>query len=870
MTKPDSKLKQHTPMMQQYLGIKGQHPDMLVFYRMGDFYELFFDDAVQASKLLGITLTNRGTSSGEPIKMAGVPFHAIEQYLTKLVKLGLSVVMVDQVGEVTGKAPVERKVTRIITPGTLTDSNLLDEKCDNLLSCIYKHKNIYGIATISLASGKFFIMETPDKDLINQLERIAPSELVINEKLTLTPQDLNLKTVRSFKKVAPWHFDYEKCYKQLCKHFNTLDLTGFGINNDQMAGIVAAGVLLDYVKQTQLSQLPHITTIETTQQSNHLVLDAISRRNLEINYTISGEPSPTILSMLDHCATAMGSRKLRTWLNNPLKNHAEINQRLDSVAILHKHHEAVYNVLKNFCDIERISARIALRSARPRDLSALRETLTMLPKFEFLADINEQSLVAILSDIIKRFPQEIAACLATAIKPEPSNMVRDGNVINDGYNEELDYLRNISCNAKEFLVKLEQQERSNTQIPNLKVEFNKVHGYYIEVSNSHLSKIPTNYRRTQTLKNAERFTTPELKKFEEETLSAEDKALSLEKRLYEEVLDILSKYLDQFKQLAYACASLDVLSNFAAIALKYNYARPQLVNHNILKIDSGRHPVVELQTKQFIANSVDLNEQNKFLLITGPNMGGKSTYMRQTAIIVLLAYCGAFVPANSALIGPIDRIFTRIGASDDLASGKSTFMVEMSETANILNNATSNSLVLLDEIGRGTSTFDGLAIASAISQYILDKIKCYTLFATHYFELTNLIKAYSLAQNIHLSATEYDDQIIFLHHVYPGAAEKSYGIQVASLAGVPKNVINLAKKHLAELESRIDNKQPDLFSLPYIEEPTATEEIAKVIIDPLQDSIIAQLHSINPDELNAKDALDLLYQLKSKLEAKTD
>lgn len=870
---------QHTPMIAQYLAIKNNYPDMLLFYRMGDFYELFFNDAIEASKLLGITLTQRGNSNGEPIKMAGVPFHSLEQYLTKLVKLGKSIVIVDQVGEVTGKGPVERKVTKIITPGTLTDAMLLDDKRDNLLCAIYTHKKNYAIATLALSAGKFYISEINEPELINQLERINPSEIVVPD--SIFSQIRSLRPNTAIKPMPDWHFDFNSNQKKLCDHFAVNDLDGFGISNYKL-GIIAAGVLLDYAHQTQYSSLPHITAILYDKPTDYLALDAISRRNLEINQTIGGERAPTLFSLLDECSTSMGSRLLYNWLNNPLKNHTEINLRLNAVETCKNMYNELHNVLKQICDIERITSRIALTSARPRDLSALRDSLAILPELDLLAQHSEDSLLQTLYEIIKNTSGSIYQQLKSAILELPNNLIREGGVINAGYNSELDRLRNIRENGSQYILEMEARERELTQINTLKIEYNRVHGYYIEISNAHAAKVPASYRRTQTLKNAERYTTPELKTFEQEVLSAQDLALSLEKKLYEEILDFLCQYIKQLHALAYAIATLDVLNNFCRISLKLNFKRPTLVAGNVLKIVNGRHPVVEAQVEQFIANNIVLSDYKKFLLITGPNMGGKSTYMRQTALITLLAHCGSFIPADSAEIGIIDRIFTRIGASDDLSGGKSTFMVEMSETANILNNATSYSLILMDEIGRGTSTFDGLALAHAIARHLIEKVNCYTLFATHYFELTDLEQHYAIVKNAHLSAIEHQDKIVFLHHVMDGAAEKSYGIQVASLAGVPKTVINVAKKYLQQLENKQTAQIPiDLFNVPddkqtleqlsgEIQSATLEEELFSLTapsnaLNENEFNIIQQLKQINPDNLTARDALDTLYNLTGLL-----
>ena len=854
ITKPE-----HTPMMQQYLGIKANHPDMLVFYRMGDFYELFFGDAEIAAKLLGITLTTRGNSAGNPIKMAGVPFHAVEQYLLKLVKIGQSIVIVDQVGEVTGKGPVERKVTKILTPGTITDALLLDEKTENLLSCIYLSKNNYGIATLSLSAGKFYIEQITSSDLLNTLERISPTELVIPESIIQNIRHIYDKS--SIKAIPDWHFDYVTQHKNLCEHFEVKDLDGFGVSNFKL-GVVASGVLLNYAKQMTYGELPHINNIISENNSDYLILDAVSRRNLEINYTINGERSPTLLSILDKCATSMGSRLLYKWLNNPLRNHEAINKRLDSVTELSTSNNNVYGILKSINDIERITSRIALGSARPRDLCGLRDTLKILPELTF-PNTNNITLSNI-DNTIKTFPSDVLAKLTQAIKPEPNNLIRDGGVINDGYNEQLDYLHNIRTNGHQYLLNLEEQERTNSGINTLKVEFNRVHGYYIEISKINGDKVPDNYIRTQTLKNAERYTTNELKEFEEKVLSAEDKALLLEKQLYSEILIYLSSFIESLQQLAGTIATLDVLDNFARIATELDFKRPTMVLENQIKIKNGCHPVVALEVEQFIANDIELNDSNKFLLITGPNMGGKSTYMRQTAIIVLMAHIGSFVPATSAYIGPLDRIFTRIGASDDLSRGHSTFMVEMSETANILNNATSRSLVLMDEVGRGTSTFDGLALANAIARQLIERIQAYTMFATHYFELTELSKNYSIIRNVHLNAIEDKDTIVFLHNVHEGPAAKSYGIQVARLAGVPKNVISVAQKNLAQLEQN-HSHQLDLFSIPIENDDAIATNILPQITENEADAL-EQLKTLNPDNLTAREALEIIYKLHRSLQ----
>lgn len=850
----------HTPMMQQYLKIKESYPDMLVFYRMGDFYELFFDDAVIASKILSITLTARGNSAGNPIKMAGVPYHAFDQYLNKLVKLGHSVVVVDQVGPVTGKVPVERKVTRIVTPGTLTDSNLLDDKSDNIVAAVVDGKNMFGIAYLSISSGKFHINEYPKSELKNQLTRLDIAELLVPESMY---NDISYTYKSSFAitSIPDWNFEFDNSNKKLCQHFGVLDLNGFGISEYRL-GIPAASVLINYAKQTQCNDLPHINNITPENTCDFLVIDSITRTNLEINQTISGKKSPTLFSLLDECSTLMGSRMLRYWLNNPLRDVTIINSRLNAVESLLDKSKSIREVLKSCADIERITSRIAIRTAKPRDFSALLATLRILPEVENLIFASKNNLIQDIFQIIKTFPKSIKNKIADAILPEPSVNIREGGVINDGYDVELDRLRNINRKGSSYLLELEQQERDKTGIVNLKIEYNRVHGHFIEISRSNLDKVPNSYIRLGSLKNAERFTIHELKLFTEEVLSANDKAIALEKKIFEEIFDFFSIYIEELQKLSNKIAALDVLTNFAYLAQNHNYTKPTLVNYPALEIIDGRHPVIEKNVDHFIANSINLNK-DKFILITGPNMGGKSTYMRQTAVITLLSYIGSFVPANFATIGPIDRIFTRIGASDDLFLGKSTFMVEMSETANILNNATCQSLVLLDEIGRGTSTFDGLALANSISKYLIEKIGAFTLFATHYFELTQLASSYANVRNVHLSAVEHQDKIIFLHHVNDGALDKSYGIQVAALAGIPRKVITLAKKHLVLLENKQKDKL-DLFSDAFEDDAITSNNIATTM-NPNYDEIIIELKNLDPNSLSARDALDLIYKLHEKV-----
>ncbi|MGL6070384.1 DNA mismatch repair protein MutS [Craterilacuibacter sp.] len=842
----------HTPMMQQYLSLKRDHPDKLVFYRMGDFYELFYEDAEKAARLLDITLTTRGASAGTPIKMAGVPYHAAEGYLARLVKLGESVAIVEQIGDpATSKGPVERKVMRIVTPGTLTDAALLDDKRDNLVLALNSIKGVLGMAWLSLSSGEFKIMQVPVDEVMSEIERLRPSELLI-------PDDNAIALLETLaiprKKLPSWQFDSESGQLTLTRHLGTRDLAGFGAEHSPVA-VGAAGALLEYAKQTQGTTLAHIASLAVEDARELIRMDAATRRNLELTETLRGEAGPTLASLLDHCCTSMGSRLLRYWLHHPLRNHAHLRARLDAVSALTVRHQALRDTLQGVADIERISARIALRSARPRDLSALRDALTRLKDARALAgSLGSALLETLASHLPENSPAE--ALLFSAILPEPATLLRDGGVINHGYSADLDELRAIQTNCGEFLLQLEARERERSGINTLKVEFNRVHGFYIEVSRAQSDKVPDDYRRRQTLKNAERYITPELKEFEDKALSAQDKSLALEKQLYESVLDALTPYVSALQRTAQAVAALDVLATFAERSETCNYVAPEFVGDTRLEIMEGRHPVVEAGVERFIANDICLSDTRKLLLITGPNMGGKSTYMRQTALLTLMAHIGCFVPAQSAVIGPIDRIFTRIGASDDLAGGRSTFMVEMTESANILNNATAHSLVLMDEVGRGTSTFDGLALAWAIARALIEKNRAYTLFATHYFELTRLAHDYSSVANVHLSAVEHKESIVFLHHVEDGPASQSYGLAVAQLAGVPGKVIREARRHLLELENQsVASQQPDLFS-------PATSLPAEAEAHPA----LALLEDTDVDSLSPREALALLYALKARLD----
>ena len=847
--------------MQQYLRIKAQHPDMLLFYRMGDFYEMFFDDAERAARLLDITLTTRGASAGEPIKMAGVPYHAADQYLAKLVKLGESVAICEQIGDPgTAKGPVERQVTRVVTPGTLTDSALLDAKRDNLLLALHRNRATAGLAWLSLASGRFSVMETAAANLANELERLRPSEILIADDAEAPPLANGSTAV---KRLPPWHFDADAARRNLCRQFETRDLSGFGAQA-LGAAVAAAGALLEYARATQGTTIAHVKALTVEEERAFVRMDPATRRNLELSETIRGEPAPTLLSLLDTCATGMGSRLLRHTLHHPLRDRALLRERLAAVAALmggtgDGPHSALHADLRRCVDVERITARIALKSARPRDLSGLRETLARLPAIADVLAIAPARRLAQLA--VALAPQhELRALLAAAIKPEPASVLREGGVIADGFDAELDELRAIQNDCGAFLIDLEARERSRSGIPNLKVEYNRVHGFYIEVTRSQAEKVPDDYRRRQTLKNAERYITPELKTFEDKALSAQERALAREKLLFEKLLEDLAPHIAHLQRAAGALAELDMLAAFAERAAALDWVSPEFADEPLIEIDAGRHPVVEGEVEHFIANDTRLSASRQLLIVTGPNMGGKSTYMRQVALIALLACCGSFVPAQRARLGPIDQIFTRIGAADDLAGGRSTFMVEMTEAAYILHNATAESLVLMDEIGRGTSTFDGLALASAIARHLVEKNRSLTLFATHYFELTRLAEEFRQAANVHLDAVEHKDSIVFLHSVEEGPANESYGLQVAQLAGVPAAVIRAARKNLALLEEHglAAGPQRDLFAAAASAEAASSAAAPHPALDTLR--------ATDPDALTPKEALELLYRLRRQLD----
>lgn len=850
-------LSNHTPMMQQYWRLKNQHPNHIMFYRMGDFYELFYDDAKKASQLLDITLTSRGQSAGSVIPMAGIPFHAAEGYLARLVSLGESVVICEQTGDpATSKGPVERQVVRILTPGTVSDEALMDDRRDNVVAAVLGHDKLFGLAVLDISSGRFSAQELhTEENLLAEIERINPAELLIPEDWPV-PQVLEKR--RGMQRRAPWDFDYDSALKALCQQFSTQDLKGFGCEQLSLA-IGAAGSLLNYAKETQRTALPHIRSLYHERISETVVLDAATRRNLELDKNLSGGRDNTLQSVIDRCQTSMGSRLLSRWLNRPLRQRAVLEARQDAIAYLLNdyHFESVQPALKDIGDIERILARISLRSARPRDLARLRDALNALPALQEVLKSFEITRIQQLATAISLYP-ELSQRLNHAIIDNPPAVIREGGVLKMGYDAELDELLSISENAGQYLIDLETREKARTGLANLKVGYNRVHGYFIEIPTKQAEQAPADYIRRQTLKGAERFITPELKAFEDKALSAKSRALAREKQLYDELLDILISHIAPLQDSAAALAELDVISNLAERALNLDLCRPAFSEQPVLDIKQGRHLVVEhVLTTPFVANDVELDDETRMLIITGPNMGGKSTYMRQTALIVLLAHIGSFVPAQRCTLSLVDRIFTRIGSSDDLAGGRSTFMVEMSETANILHNASANSLVLMDEVGRGTSTFDGLSLAWAAAEQ-LATLKAWTLFATHYFELTSLPERLNSVANVHLSATEHQDRIVFLHHVRSGPANQSYGLAVAQLAGVPNAVIARAREHLKQLEdsSLMQAKQSN---------SNTQRPIQNDLFATQPHHLLLELQDINPDELSPKQALDLLYAWKSQI-----
>jgi len=848
---------QHTPLMRQYFAAKADYPDTLVFFRMGDFYELFFDDARKAARLLDITLTQRGASAGAPIPMAGVPYHAVESYLGKLIRLGESVAICEQIGDpALAKGLVERKVVRVITPGTVTDEALLEERRDNLLLALAAGQRGYGLAWIDLAGGRFLLSEATSLEaLASELARLAPAETLVSEDVAWPDFVAGLPGLR---KRAPWHFDVQTATRQLCAFFATRDLSGFGCAEMPLA-VAAAGCLLGFVEETQKSALPHLNGLAVEDAGETITLDAATRRNLELDTHPSGRNEHTLLGVLDRTITPMGARAQRRWLHRPLRDHELLRRRYQAIQALidGRRFDNVREILRGIGDLERILARVGLRSARPRDLSTLRDGLLAAPILRAALHSADSPL---LSELLDRLGEHTATAthLATALLDQPPALLRDGGVIRAGFDAELDELRKLSTNADQFLIDLEQREKEATGIATLKVGYNSVHGYYIEISKGQSDRAPTHYSRRQTLKGAERYITEELKSFEDKVLSARERALMRERALYDTLLDFLGGQLAALKEAASAVADIDVLANLAERADALDWKAPSLSTATGMRVVRGRHPVVEqVRSEPFEPNDLVLDDARRMLIITGPNMGGKSTYMRQAALIVLLAHIGSFVPADAATIGPIDRIFTRIGAGDDLSRGQSTFMVEMSETANILHNATASSLVLMDEVGRGTSTYDGLALAQACAVQLATQNRAYTLFATHYFELTDLAGQYQSIANVHLDAIEYGEQLVFMHAVKEGPANRSFGLQVAALAGLPRDVIAQAGRNLAALErqhaafdrsalmSRPNDASPQLGL--FTPQPSAAEDA---------------LRALEPDTLSPRDALEALYRLK--------
>ncbi|TBR38981.1 MULTISPECIES: DNA mismatch repair protein MutS [Dyella] len=856
MTADDLSL--HTPLMRQYLSAKAEHPDVLLFFRMGDFYELFYDDARKAARLLDITLTQRGQSAGQPIPMAGVPYHAAENYLARLVRLGESVAICEQVGDpALAKGPVERKVVRIVTPGTVTDAALLEERRDNLLLSIAAGpQGAYGLAWVDLASGRFLLSEVPTAEtLAAELARLQPAETLVDDSVAWPKLVSALPGVR---RRPPWHFDSDAARRELNRFFGTRDLGGFGVDGMPLA-IAAAGCLLGYVEETQKAALPHLSGMSVESASETIALDAATRRNLELDTHPTGRTEHTLLGVLDESVTPMGARLLRRWLNRPLRSRDVLRHRHQAIGALieSRRFESLREKLRGIGDLERILARVALRSARPRDLSTLRDGLAAAPTLrDEIAALDSPLLHALVARIGDH--ADNAALLARAVVAQPPVLQRDGGVIADGYDAELDELRRLATNADQYLVELEEREKAASGIATLKVGYNRVHGYYIEISKGQADKAPTHYTRRQTTKNAERYITEELKTFEDKVLSAKERSLMRERALYEALLDELTVKLESLKAAAAAMAELDVITTLAERASTLDWSEPTLTDEPGIHIERGRHPVVEkVRAEPFEPNDLQLNDARRMLVITGPNMGGKSTYMRQNALIALLAHIGSYVPASGARIGPVDRIFTRIGAGDDLSRGQSTFMVEMSETANILHNATEHSLVLMDEVGRGTSTYDGLALARAAAVHLAAASRAYTLFATHYFELTELANEYPTIANVHLDAVEYGDQLVFMHAVKEGPANRSFGLQVAALAGLPKSVIADARRTLAELERGMHQQA----SAP--SPKTDTSPQLGLFAPPAPSAVEKALDGIDPDALSPRDALEALYRLKA-------
>ncbi|UAJ65945.1 DNA mismatch repair protein MutS [Candidatus Schneideria nysicola] len=853
----DKKINNPTPSMQQYIQLKKKYSDMLLFYRMGDFYELFYEDAKKISNLINITLTKRGIYDGKPIPMAGIPYHALDNYLAKLVALGESIAICEQIGD-SKKAGslIERRVVRIVTPGTLSDEALMDEKQDNLLAAIWYEKEKFGYATLDVSSGRFIISEIDNQDnMVAELQRTNPAEILYPETIR---KFTFLENYRNIRYRPIWEFDLSTAYKQLNRQFNTNNLHGFGVEKAKIA-LCAAGCLLQYVKDTQCVSLPHISSISLENKKNIIVMNATTQKNLELTKNLQGGIQNTLLDILDRTITPMGSRMLKRWIHTPIRNRCMLIHRQRSIVILQETFIKIRKILTKIQDLERISSRIALKSARPRDFTRMRYALKQFPLIqELFKNYSETHLKNIVYHI--GYFESLYQLLERAIVEFPPAVLREGGVIASGYNNELDKWRTISRDCTSYLHDLEEKERKNTGIDTLKITYNRVHGYYIQIHRSHNHLIPNYYIRKQTLKNFERYTIPELKEYEKNVLLAQDKIISLEKELYNGLFDFFIPYLGALQRSARSLAELDVLSNLAERAISLNYVCPNISKETGIKIVAGRHPVIEQKIKNqtFIPNSLNLSQKERMLMITGPNMGGKSTYMRQNALIVLLSYIGSFVPANEAIIGPIDQIFTRIGASDDLSSGRSTFMVEMTETANILNNATKDSLILMDEIGRGTSTHDGLSLAWSCAEELIQR-QSMTLFSTHYFELTQLQNKHPLIKNVHLNALEHNQSLIFMYNVKDGAIDNSYGLAVAALAGVPANVIERARKKSYELAKK---------NALYEENRSSQHHYHLFYQKSMEKSIINLIDRLDLDNFTPHKALNWLYFLKKRINKK--
>ncbi len=853
----------HTPMMQQYLRLKAQHPDVLLFYRMGDFYEMFYEDARRGAALLDIALTQRGSSAGAPIPMAGVPAAALDGYLARLVKRGESVAICEQRGEPgKTKGPMEREVVRIVTPGTVTDEALLDERRDTLLMSLHGQGGRYGLAWLDLSSGRFTVTEVSgDAALDAEIERLRPAEILVPDGAAAPAG----AAARARRQRPPWHFEAESAHRALCDQFQTRDLTAFGCAGKPLA-IAAAGALLAYVRETQKAALHHLRGLSTEESDGALRMDPATRRNLELDESLSGRPDLTLAGIFDSTATAMGARLLRRWLHRPLRDHAVLRSRYAAVAywVEAGRYAPLLAALRPIGDLERILARVALRSARPRDLVMLRQALAAMPAVHAAQGPGPPELTLRLLGAVGTHGAELEL-LTRAIAASPAHFLRDGGVIAPGYDAELDQMRLLGSDTEQFLLELETAERERSGLSSLKLGFNRVQGFFIEVSRGQADRVPAHYERRQTVKSAERFITPELKAFEDKVLGAREHALAREKELYDAVLGVLIDALPALQSSAAALAQLDVLGCFAERAVTLDCVRPELVPVPELRIEGGRHPVVEGASREpFVPNDLHFDDARRMLIITGPNMGGKSTYMRQAALIAILAHSGCFVPAKRAIIGPLDRIFTRIGASDDLAGGRSTFMLEMTETAHILHHATDQSLVLMDEVGRGTSTFDGLSLAWACAAFIATRIRAFTLFATHYFELTSLAGATPGVVNVHVEAVEYGEKLVFLHAIKAGPANQSYGLHVAALAGIPREVTTEARRYLRELERERDalrSRSSVQAELPLFPAPPASAAPSASPPPAAPSAALAALRAVDPNALSPRAALDLVYRL---------